>query len=160
MYQTRHKVYGLKLTDLSKMIEGIEHIALSVSDLDKSIEFYCKHLHCEVIRIIEAGTNPLLGKVVGMPDCIARIAHLKSGPNMLELFEYIKPRGEKIPLDHIQADNGFIHAGFRSSDVRNDYLKLVKEGVIFISEPVEFRKDVWICYFYGPDNEVCELRES
>jgi catechol 2,3-dioxygenase-like lactoylglutathione lyase family enzyme len=160
MYQTRHKVYGPKLTDLNKMIEGIEHIALSVSDLDKSIEFYCKYLRCEVIRIIEANSNLLLGKVVGMPGCSARIAHLKSGSNMLELFEYIEPRGEKIQLDHKQADNGFIHAGFRSSDVRNDYLKLVNEGVIFISEPVEFRKDVWICYFYGPDNEVCELRES
>jgi len=140
------------------MIEGIEHVGLSVSNLDKSIDFYCRNLNCEVIRIIEASTNPLLGKVVGIPDCVARIAHLKSGPNILELFEYIKPRGKKIPDNQIQADNGFVHAGFRSSDVRNDYLKLKNEGVDFISEPVEFRKDVWICYFHGPDQEVCELR--
>lgn len=142
------------------MIEGIEHVALSVTNLDNSIEFYCKNLNCEVIRILDANINPLLGKVVGMPDCAARIAHLKSGANMLELFEYTKPRGEKIPDGHKQADNGFIHAGFRSSDVRNDYIKMKKAGVNFISEPVEFRKDVWICYFYGPDNEVCEIRES
>ena len=95
-----------------------------------------------------------------MPDCVARIAHLKSGQNMLELFEYIKPTGKKIPKDHKQADNGFIHAGFKSSDVRNDYLRLKEEGVNFISEPVEFRKDVWICYFYGPDGEVCEIRQT
>jgi len=142
------------------MIEGIEHVGLSVSNLNRSIEFYCKNLNCEVIRIIEANTNPLLGKVIGMPDCVARIAHLKSGPNMLELFEYLRPSGKKIPEDHKQADNGYIHAGFRSSDVRNDYIELKNKGVNFISEPVEFRKDVWICYFYGPDNEVCELRES
>ena len=142
------------------MIEGIEHVALSVSDLERSIEFYCKNLNCEVIRIIEAGTNPLLGKVVGMPDCIARIAHLKSGSNMLELFQYMEPQGKKIPFDQRQADNGFIHAGFRSSDVRQDYLKMKSQGVRFISEPVEFRKDVWICYFKGPDNEVCEIRQS
>jgi glyoxylase I family protein len=142
------------------MIEGIEHIGLSVSNLDRSIEFYCKNLNCEVIRIIEANTNPLLGKVVGMPGCMARIAHLKSGPNMLELFEYKNPKGKRMPDDFNQADNGFVHAGFRSTDVRNDYLILKKEGVDFISEPVEFRKDVWICYFHGPDGEVCELRES
>ena len=142
------------------MIEGIEHVGLSVSNLERSIEFYCKNLNCEVIRIIEANTNPLLGKVVGMPDCVARIAHLKSGPNMLELFEYGTPRGKEIPVDENQSDNGFSHAGFRSSDVRNDYLKLKNEGVDFISEPVEFRKDVWICYFHGPDREVCELRET
>ena len=142
------------------MIEGIEHVGLSVSNLERSIEFYCKNLNCEVIRIIEANTNPLLGKVVGMPDCVARIAHLKSGPNMLELFEYRTPHGKEIPVDENQSDNGFSHAGFRSSDVRNDYLRLKSEGVDFISEPVEFRKDVWICYFHGPDNEVCELSES
>ena len=79
---------------------------------------------------------------------------------MLELFEYTKPKGEKIPENHKQADNGFIHAGFRSSDVRNDYLMMKNEGVSFISEPVEFRKDVWICYFYGPDGEVCEIHQS
>jgi catechol 2,3-dioxygenase-like lactoylglutathione lyase family enzyme len=142
------------------MIEGIEHVGLSVSDLDKSIEFYCNFLACEVIRIIEPNTGTLLGNVVGMPGCAARIAHLKSGPNMLELFEYTEPKGEKIPENFKQADHGFIHAGFRSSDVRSDYLKLKNAGVRFIAEPVEFRKDVWICYFYGPDNEVCELRES
>jgi len=142
------------------MINGLEHVGLSVSNLDKSIDFYCKNLHCEVIRIIEANTNPLLGNVVGMPGCVARIAHLKSGPNMLELFEYTSPKGEKMPEDFKQADIGFVHAGFNSSDVRKDYLKLKQDGVVFISEPVEFRKDVWICYFYGPDREVCELRES
>ncbi len=142
------------------MIEGLEHIGLSVSDLERSIEFYCKNLGCEVIRVLEASPSPLLGKVVGIPGCLARIAHLKSGPNILELFEYTQPGGKNIPEDHKQADKGFIHAGFRSSDVRADYKKLKRAGVNFISEPVEFRKDVWICYFYGPDNEVCEIRES
>jgi catechol 2,3-dioxygenase-like lactoylglutathione lyase family enzyme len=142
------------------MIEGIEHVGLSVSDLDRSIEFYCKNLNCEVIRIIEGNPDSLLGKVVGIPGCVARIAHLQSGQNMLELFEYIKPRGKRIPDGRNQADKGFVHAGFRSSDVRGDYLKLKNKGVSFISEPVEFRKDVWICYFYGPDNEICELRET
>ena len=160
MCQNQPRAYGLKIKDSGIMIEGIEHIALSVSDLERSIDFYCKNLNCKVIRIIEAGTNPLLGKVVGLPDCVARIAHLQSGSNMFELFQYIKPRGKNIPEDHKQADHGFTHAGFRSSDVRNDYRKMKENGVKFVSEPVEFRKDVWICYFYGPDNEVCEIRQS
>ena len=142
------------------MIEGLEHVGLSVSDLERSIEFYCKNLGCKVIRILEAKPNPLLEKVVGMPGCLARIAHLKSGPNMLGLFEYIRPSGKYIPEDHKQADLGFTHVGFKSSDVRADYKKLKNAGVNFISEPVEFRAGVWICYFYGPDHEVCEIRES
>ncbi|MDD5509170.1 MAG: VOC family protein, partial [Bacteroidales bacterium] len=85
------------------MIEGIEHVGLSVSDLDRSIAFYCKNLGCEVIRIIEPDADSLLGKVVGMAGCMARIAHLRSGPNMLELFEYKQPSGKKIPDDRNQA---------------------------------------------------------
>jgi len=38
--------------------------------------------------------------------------------------------------------------------------KLKENGVRFVSEPVEFRANVWICYFYEPDGEVCEIRES
>ena len=33
-------------------------------------------------------------------------------------------------------------------------------GVEFLSRPVEFRPEVWIVYFYGPDGEVGELRQA
>jgi catechol 2,3-dioxygenase-like lactoylglutathione lyase family enzyme len=142
------------------MITNLEHIGLSVSDLERSIDFYCKNLNCQVIRIIEADPKLKLGQVVGMNDCLARIAHLKAGNTMLELFEYLEPRGKKIPENKRQADLGFIHAGFTSTDVRDDYRRMKENGVQFISEPVEFRPNVWICYFHGPDREVCEIRES
>ena len=53
-----------------------------------------------------------------------------------------------------------IHLGFTSLDVRAEYSRLRKMGVTFFGEPLEFRPDVWIVYFYGPDGEVCELRET
>ena len=82
------------------MITNLEHIGLSVSNLERSIDFYCKNLNCEVIRIIEANTENKLGKVVGLDGCSARIAHLKAGDNMLELFEYVVPKGKKISKNH------------------------------------------------------------
>lgn len=136
----------------------MEHVGLSVSDLKRSTEFYCRNFGFEVIRTIE-GTE-LLGKVVGMPGCKATIVHLGKGSGVLELFQYWEPNGKLIPPERIQADKGFSHLGFRSSDVRQDYLRLKDAGVRFISEPVELRKNVWLCYFYGPDGEVCEIRES
>ncbi len=142
------------------MIKRLEHAALSVADLERSIAFYCDVLGLRVIRIIECGPEMRLGDVTNMPECRARIAHLESGPNMLELFEYCRPSGKKIPQDHKQADQGLIHLGFTSTDVRGDYQRLKKQGVRFFSEPIEFRPDVWIVYFYGPDNEVCELRQT
>ncbi len=142
------------------MINNIDHVALSVADLDRSLTFYRDVIGFEVIRILECGPEMRLGDVNGMPDSTARIAHLQLGTNMLELFEYQHPLGKEISSEHKQADHGFIHLGFTSSDARADYERLKKQGIKFFSEPIEFRPDVWIFYFYGPDGEVCEVRET
>lgn len=142
------------------MITKLEHVGLSVSNLDRSIAFYRDLLGLEVLRMIEAGPTMRLGEIVGMPGCSAKIAHLMKGDVMLELFEYRDPRGTPIPKDRRQADFGFIHAGFTSTDTRGDYARLKAAGVSFLSEPVEFRPGVWVAYFRGPDGEVGELRQS
>lgn len=142
------------------MISGIEHVGLSVADLDRSLAFYRDVLGLELVRLLECGPETQLGKVVGMPGCAARIAHLQSGPMMLELFEYTAPRGEPIAPDRRQADHGFVHLGFTTDDIHADAARLRGHGVRLLSEPVEFRPGVWIVYFRGPDGEVCELRQS
>jgi glyoxylase I family protein len=142
------------------MNRGLEHVGLSVSNLDRSIEFYRDVLGFTVERVLDPAPELPLGDVVDMPGCRARIAHLQSAKGMLELFEYQEPRGKTIPADHRQADNGFIHIGFTSGDARAEYLELEKKGVRFLSKPVEFRPGVWIFYFYGPDGEVCEMRQT
>ncbi len=142
------------------MMTGIEHVGLSVSDLDRSIAFYQDLIGLRLARIIECPPEMKLGDVVGLPPCHARIAHLESGKAMLELFEYQDPRGRPIPKDSSQADNGFSHIGLTCTDVRADHARLSRLGVRFIHEPIEFRPKVWIAYFYGPDGEVCELRET
>ncbi len=101
-----------------------------------------------------------LGVVVGMPACQSRIVHLNLGGTMLELFQYMEPKGKPLNSDHKQADIGFTHIGLSSDNVRSDYQRLKAEGVVFLSEPVEFRPGVWIIYLHGPDGEVCELRQA
>jgi glyoxylase I family protein len=142
------------------MITKLEHMALSIADIGRSIEFYRDLLGFELVRELDCGPDTQLGKVVGMPGCSAKIAHLMCGETMLELFEYTQPRGAPLASTMRQADQAFVHIGLQSNDVRGDYQKFKAEGVRFISEPVEFRPDVWIVYFYGPDGEVLELRET
>ena len=136
------------------MITKLEHMALSVSNLKRSVEFYTQTLGLELVRELDCGPETPLGTVVGLPGCRARIAHLMCGETMLELFEYIEPRGDVISSQRRQAD------GFQSSDVRGDYQNLLQQGVQFISEPIEFRPGVWIVYFRGPDGEIAELRQT
>ncbi len=135
-------------------------MALSVSSLERSVAFYRDLFGLEVIRVLESGPESRLGEVVDLPGCHARIAHLRLGNSMLEVFEYKEPRGETLPPGRRQADHGWIHLGFRSTDVRADYASLKAKGVQFLSAPVEFRPGVWIVYFRGPDGEICELRET
>lgn len=142
------------------MIIGMEHAALSVSHLERSIEFYSGILGMEHIRTVEATPEMGLGRIIGHPGASARIAHLASTSLMLELFEYSEPVGKPIPPDRSQADRGFIHIAFVSTDVPADAQMLAGRGVEFVGEPVEFRPGVWVLYFYGPDGEVCELRQS
>jgi catechol 2,3-dioxygenase-like lactoylglutathione lyase family enzyme len=138
----------------------LEHVALSVRDLDRSLAFYRDRMGFSVARIIEPREDPMLGAIVGIPNARARIAHLRLGDNMLELFQYVDPLGRPPPADHRQADIGLIHLGFRTQDARQDFDRLSSHGVSFISAPVEFRPGVWVAYFRGPDGEVCELRQD
>ena len=142
------------------MIESLEHVGLSVADLERSIAFYRDVLGFTLTRIVESPPAMPLGDVVGLPGCAARIAHLQLGGTMLEVFEYHDPQGRPIPSDRTQADRGFIHIGLRSSDTRADHARLAARGVRFIHDPIEFRPGVWIAYFQGPDGEVYEIRQS
>jgi catechol 2,3-dioxygenase-like lactoylglutathione lyase family enzyme len=139
---------------------ALEHPALSVASLERSIAFYRDVLGLELLRIIEVPDRPRLGEVVNIPGCAARIAHLQSGPVILELLEYVTPRGRPVARERTQADLGFTHIGFASTDIHADYARLRRMGVAFYNEPIEYRPGVWNAYFYGPDRETCEMRQS
>ena len=141
-------------------MNGLEHIALSVRDLDRSLRFYRDLIGLRVERIVESPPERGLGAITGLAGCAARIAHLRSGAFMLELFEYTVPRGQDIPADRTQADLGFSHMGFSTQDIHADWGRLREHGVEFLGEPVEFRPGVWVVYFRGPDGEICELRQT
>ena len=142
------------------MITALEHVGLSVADLERSIAFYRDTLGFSVVRVLEVPPAMRLGDLVGLPPCAARVAHLSLGLAMLELFEYRDPLGRPIPGDRSHADHGLNHIGLTSTDARADWQRLSAQGVDFIGEPVEFRPGVWAVYFRGPDGESCELRET
>jgi glyoxylase I family protein len=135
------------------------HVALSVSDLDRSIAFYRDLFGYTVSLVLDFPSERRLGTLVGMPDASARIAHLTLGEAVLELLEYRVPRGRPIPADRTQADNGLSHVAFDSKDIHSDCEALRRRGIRFYSDIIELRPGVFSVYFYGPDGETCELRQ-
>lgn len=140
------------------MIHSLGHVALSVSNMQRSLEFYRDLLGMEVLMDLDA-SDDRIGRVIGIPDAKCQIVHLKLGNAVLELFEYYAPAGQNKARTMRQCDHGLIHIGFEVTDFHKHVEQLKKNNVKLLGEPVEFRPGVWIVYFQGPDGEVCELRQ-
>lgn len=141
------------------MIHRLEHVGLSVGNMDRSLEFYRDFLGMELIMDIDA-SDDRIGRVIGIPDAACRIVHLKLGQTVLELFEYTNPAGSNIAQTMRQCDHGLIHIGFAVTDIHGELQKLKDANIALLGEPVEFRPGVWVAYFRGPDGEVCEFRQT
>ena len=57
------------------MIKGLWHFSFTVSDLDRSLEFYCGLLGMQ-LRLEQRQANPYTGWLVGYPDASLRVAQL------------------------------------------------------------------------------------
>lgn len=141
------------------MIHTLEHVGLSVSDMNRSLKFYRDLLGMKLVMDIDA-SDDRIGRVVGMPGAKCRIVHLKLGDAVLELFEYSEPAGHNLANTIRQCDHALTHIGFEVDDFHRHVEELKTKNVQFLGEPVEFRPNVWILYFRGPDGEVCEFRQQ
>ncbi|HSK29686.1 MAG TPA: VOC family protein [Candidatus Limnocylindria bacterium] len=121
------------------MFKRIDHVAVHVSDLDRSVKFYERHFGFEdYFRQVASG---------GM-----QIAYLKLGDTVLELTHH---PGEAM--------SGF-HFCLETDDFSATVAKLQEDGVILIRAPHdtaarEARENGWRrVVFAGPDGEQIELR--
>ena len=140
------------------MIKSLGHVGLGVSDMERSLKFYRDFIGMEVLMELEI-TDDRIARVVGIPGAKCKIVHLQLGPGILELFQYYQPIGRDFAPIMRQCDRGLIHIGFEIDDFHRQIEELKKHDIEFLGEPVEFRPDVWIVYFRGPDGEVCEFRQ-
>ena len=141
------------------MIKCLGHVGLGVSDMDRSLAFYRDMLGMGVLMDLDI-SDDRIARVIGVPGAKCRIVHLKLGDNVLELFRYSEPLGKNRTKQLQQYDQGLIHIGFEINDFHNHIAELKKNNIEFLGEPVEFRPNVWIAYFRGPDGEVCEFRQQ
>ncbi|HEY3116522.1 MAG TPA: VOC family protein [Chloroflexota bacterium] len=124
------------------MLKRLDHVAISVRDLDRSIEFYSRYF----------GLEPYFTQPGPAPH-IKAIAYLRSAQGVVELMH--------VP-EHRMA--GGFHFCFVSDDFDVDFERLVADGVPVKSPPraVAAREPSeagWLrCTFSGPDDEEVELR--
>jgi len=140
------------------MVQALNHIGLSVLDLEKSVKFYTEVMGMEIdYRAYHEGRR--ISEVVGVDDAVLNICVVKRGPCRIELIEY----GHRLESGTHKKQNepGLIHISFAVSDVDAIYERIKSLGYEFNSKPMVTReKGPKICYFKGPDNVIIELYET
>ena len=140
------------------MITDIHHFSLTVSDMDRSLNFYIKVLDGHIISdvIIQESAKY---SVTRIPDAKLRIVFLSAYGSVIELIQYISPVGK--PLATRTYDTGSAHIAFIVDDMEATYHDFQSKGVRFKSEPVVTGSApgtiVKCVYFLDPDGITLEL---
>jgi catechol 2,3-dioxygenase-like lactoylglutathione lyase family enzyme len=139
----------------------LHHTGYTVSDLDRSVAFYCDLLGCALIATQEK-QGGYLAAIVGYPDAHVRMAHLRlpGGEHVIELFEYLSPRGARPDVQPCNV--GASHLCFLVDDLQALYERLLAHGVTsFVSPPVEVDTGInrggLALYLRDPDGITVEL---
>ncbi len=141
-------------------ITGIDHMSYTVSNLERSLEFYVGLLGFEVLWQREI-TNQYFRDIVAFPDCVVKAAHLRvpGSTHKLELFEYTTPRG--TPADVRTNNPGSSHVSLYVDDLHAAYEELTAQGVRFRSPPIAIDAGAndgsYALYMLDPDGITVEL---
>ncbi|MYE91268.1 VOC family protein [Candidatus Poribacteria bacterium] len=140
----------------------LDHVAVTVSDMDRSLAFYCDLLGLkEVERHRLEGET--ISKMAGKPDVIMEVVRLEAPETpgvLLDLQQYVTPEGEVS--DAQLGDVAHAHFCFGVPDVWAAYKDLSEKGVEFVSEPVSFDLEwgiVYVVFFKDPDGFILELMQ-
>lgn len=145
-------------------IISAHHTCYTVKDMQKSLAFYRDLLGFEVVNERPAVTNQYFRDIIGFPDAVvyAVLLQIPNTVHLLELFEYIHPKGD--PQNLTPNNPGSSHIAYLVDDLRAMYPKLKDAGVEFISEPVELNEGPnqggWALYMKDPNGIIIELFEQ
>ena len=150
------------------MITGVHHFSFSVTNLDRTIEFYTKSLGVELQsrgrnKYDSLGTA-LFGTKWGVnqPQADLELAVVNIGGTRVEFIEYKDPAARAYHKNPSIA--GSAHLALRVEDIESTRKKLEEAGVEFhsqINSYLEAGKIEWKwCYFRDPDGIVLELVEQ
>ena len=133
---------------------GVHHTGITVSDLDRSIDFYGKLGFEPEEVLVEEGEEVERG--VGVPGAKLRSTILV-GPadSRLELIQYLEPAGPSAP--HPNNGVGAAHICVQVEDVDAAVAELREDGVEFLTEPITHEAGIRWVYAKDPDGITAEL---
>ena len=147
----------------NELVKSVEAVGMTVSDMDRSVEFYSKVLSFEKMSDVEVyGTEyEYLQAIFGLR---MRVVRMRLGDEFIELTEYLTPKGRPIPVDSRSNDRWFQHIAIVVSDMDRAYQHLRKYKVQHASTAPQRIPDwnkaaagIRAFYFKDPDEHNLEI---
>ncbi len=144
------------------MIGGIDHVGLTVADLDRAIEFWCGRLGLRLLhRATE--TDPDIASLIGQDSVELEIADIDAGDGrIIELIKYTRPAGQ--PIQARSCDPGSTHVALRVDDLDATLERLegsqgrrISPRPVVLHDPGGAWDGVACCYITDPDGIIVEL---
>jgi catechol 2,3-dioxygenase-like lactoylglutathione lyase family enzyme len=154
---------GFAPAAFSQRVSAVEAVGITVSDLDRAVEFYTGVLSFEKL-----GEEELYGEALehltGVFGARVRVARLRLGEEQLELTEYLAPKGRPIPPGLRGNDRSFQHVAIIVSDMQAAYRHLRAHKVEHASTGPQRLPDwnpaaggIEAFYFRDPDGHFLEV---
>ena len=152
-----------QVTAQNSLVSGVDAISITVSDMDRAVDFYSNVLTFEKISDTEVATQQYeqLESVFGLR---VRIVRMRLGDEFIELHEYLAPKGRPIPVDSRSNDRWFQHVAIIVSDMDRAYRVLRQNKVEHASSGPQRLPDwnknaggISAFYFKDPDGHPLEI---
>jgi catechol 2,3-dioxygenase-like lactoylglutathione lyase family enzyme len=140
---------------------GVDHVAVVVADLDRSLEFYSGLLGLTV-RDRGAVDPGLVERMTGLPDAEVEFADVELGGRTLELLQYHAPHQRGGPPARPERP-GSLHIALEVEDAAAVHGRLVGAGLAPLSAPQKLEDDGsdWagclVFYVRDPDGALLEI---
>jgi catechol 2,3-dioxygenase-like lactoylglutathione lyase family enzyme len=144
-------------------IQHVGSIGMTVSDMDRSVEFYSKVLSFQKVPDVEV-TGEDYEKLQGVFGLRIRVVKMKLGDESIDLTEYLAPKGRAYPEDSRSNDRWFQHIAIITSNMEKAYEWLRQNKVEHASTGPqrlpEWNKNaagIKAFYFRDPDRHYVEI---
>jgi catechol 2,3-dioxygenase-like lactoylglutathione lyase family enzyme len=143
----------------------VDSVGMTVADMDRALVFYTSVLTFEKVSDVEVqGREYEL--LTGVFGARSRIVRLRLGSEMLELTEFLSPRGRPVPAEMRANDLAFQHIAIVVSDMNAAYDRLRRFKVTHASSGPQRLPDwnpnaggIRAFYFRDPDGHFLEVLE-
>lgn len=142
------------------MILGVNHLALSVPDMDRALAFYCDQLGFNKLSDAgwPAGTESA-DRILAVKGTAARVVHVGTENLLLELFQFTSCEPAVQDPQRPVVDHGYTHMCLAVTDLDAEYARLSAAGMEFHSAPQDVAPGVRTVYGRDPFGNVVELEE-